>query len=1005
MSKGNTIQNTVVPSIVAFDPKLGDYIIGEQARDYGIENNTNIFNFKQHIWGSDSQYYNNKIFWVNPEGNPEAGADAVVLPAHEATKEFLKKLIAEDNALEIPEQLGFGVPAIGDGKAENYKRHIRKICDELELPPPIFYYEAVAVFHAFKDLKPEIEFSSKSILVIDIGGSTFSTCIVTSTTAKRVNSTPVGIISGENSGTKIDESLLVNWAKKNKLNKKENPESILGHMHKNSYLLQIEKMKITLSENYVNAKIEDRKNLKESFDEKSFLYQDWKKELSKEDMVLTIDDLEEVTREIASEQWIKQVQQTIIKFKQGSNKENPKLDYVVLSGGGSQLPGLINHFQKAITQEIKNRKNIIHLEQKGFAVAKGLALLSQEESPRNPCLISSSNARCLEGELYLGVRESPLDDWQYPKIKSGPKIESGSVLAGCLELPADGLIKVEVELPFAPKSTTYFGLFESKELGKETIYNSPNQKHVTSLPSGSKLLKKAIVTLVIQKNTSVNASIEINCRKPKGQMQKYEIGDFELGSAKLAEGNKFLGVDLGNTNSYITEYFEPEKPANHEYPVFTVSNKARKRCEKLELILTDLKEGGDLSLEKIIEQAKVEIVSVVYHSNKMEGSPLSKGETAKLLDANTAENMSKEEQEVTNLSAAFEWMLENYESLYDQPKLFLSTINGKILDGISRDNGKIREGDVAIQGTDDWKPPSAIHLPILVEELSNELKEKGRGRNFLQFAVDMHTKFVSIHPYSDGNGRTGRILLDAIFLNSKCPIVVVKENERNKYLNSLKASNDGQLDELIYVYCTALQSALDAIGRESYSSRIAEQDNPFLDTDNPLRAHTEAIIQAKRNEQAQLCRCFFELVEDAKLNLELTLQEQNKSFEEGQSDNEYKLHTEFEYSDDFFKELLSSSQNRPYLYVTIEVRQGKEFNAIAFAFDKDPTSKCGVSLFLGEAQPFKRYTTQPVELRKILLGQDETLITKDREDKKIERKIDFILNGTISSIALNFFPL
>jgi len=1005
MSKGNTTQNTVVPSIVAFDPNVNDYIIGEQARDYGIENKTNIFNFKQHIWGSDTQYYKNDNFWVNPEGVSTTGASAILLPAHEATKEFLKKLIVENNTLEIPEQLGFGVPAIGDGKAENYKRHIRNICDELGLPPPTFYYEAVAVFQAFKDSKPEIDFSSKSILVIDIGGSTFSTCIVTSSTAGHVNSTPVGIISGENSGTEIDKSLLVNWAKKNKLNKKGDPEDILGHMHKNSYLLQIEKLKITLSENYENAKMEDRKNLNESFDEKSFLYKDWKKELSKEGMVLTIDDLKEVTREIASEKWIKQVQKTIIKFKQESNKDNPKLDYVVLSGGGSQLPGLINHFEKDITQEIKYRKNIIHLEQRGFAVAKGLALLSQEESPRNPCLISSSNARCLEGDLYLGIRESPRDEWQYPKIKSGSKIESGSVLAGFLELPADGVIKVEVELPFAPKSTTYFGLFESKELGKETIYNSPNQKHVTSLTSGSKLLKKAIVTLVIQKNTSVNASIEINCTKPKGQMQKYEIGDFELGSAKVAQGNKFLGVDLGNTNSYITEYFEPEKSANHEYPVFTVSNKARKRCEKLELMLTDLKEGGDITLKKIMEQAKVEIVSVVYHSNKMEGSSLSKGETAKLLEENTAEYMSKDAQEVINLSAAYEWMLENYESLYDQPKLFLSTINGKILDGISRDNGKIREGDVAIQGTDDWKPPSAVHLPILVEELFNELKEKGRGRNFLQFAVDMHTKFVSIHPYSDGNGRTGRILLDAIFLNSKCPIVVVKENERNKYLNSLKASNDGQLDELIYVYCTALQSALDAIGRESYEGRIAKQDNPFLNTDNPLRAHTDAIIQATRNEQAQLCRCFFELVQDAKLNLELTLQEMNESFDACQSDNEYIMHTEFEYSDDFFKELVSSSQNRPYFYVTIEVRNGKEFNAIAFAFDKDPKSECGVSLSLGEAQPFKPYTTQPVELRKILLGQDETLITKDREDKKIEGKIDFILNRTISEIRWMFSPL
>ena len=72
----------------------------------------------------------------------------------------------------------------------------------------------------------------------------------------------------------------------------------------------------------------------------------------------------------------------------------------------------------------------------------------------------------------------------------------------------------------------------------------------------------------------------------------------------------------------------------------------------------------------------------------------------------------------------------------------------------------------------------------------------------------MHTKLVWIHPFEDGNGRTARLLLNAILLNESLPAIIVNYADKNRYISALEESDKGNIDTLVRFFVECLDEEI-----------------------------------------------------------------------------------------------------------------------------------------------------------------------------------------------------
>lgn len=115
-------------------------------------------------------------------------------------------------------------------------------------------------------------------------------------------------------------------------------------------------------------------------------------------------------------------------------------------------------------------------------------------------------------------------------------------------------------------------------------------------------------------------------------------------------------------------------------------------------------------------------------------------------------------------------------------------------------NGAYRSGsdkDIFIRGT-SYEPPEGKDIPLLMKNYWSELQRKSDllgmpeiGMSVVELAAYAHAEFESIHPFFDGNGRTGRFILNYILMkNGLYPINVMRERE-NEYFRCLEQYQSG----------------------------------------------------------------------------------------------------------------------------------------------------------------------------------------------------------------------
>ncbi|MGF7145188.1 Fic family protein [Anaerotaenia torta] len=101
--------------------------------------------------------------------------------------------------------------------------------------------------------------------------------------------------------------------------------------------------------------------------------------------------------------------------------------------------------------------------------------------------------------------------------------------------------------------------------------------------------------------------------------------------------------------------------------------------------------------------------------------------------------------------------------------------------------GQYRTIQIYISGT-EYIPPSPEEVPRLMKHLTDLLQASKRTLHPIELAAMAHRRFVDIHPFVDGNGRTARLLMNLILVNTGYGVVSIPPVLRNDYINALALS-------------------------------------------------------------------------------------------------------------------------------------------------------------------------------------------------------------------------
>ena len=209
-----------------------------------------------------------------------------------------------------------------------------------------------------------------------------------------------------------------------------------------------------------------------------------------------------------------------------------------------------------------------------------------------------------------------------------------------------------------------------------------------------------------------------------------------------------------------------------------------------------------------------------YHSNAIEGSTLTYAETyAILYNDNSFKIEGKEPREIyeaINHKEALNIVFENLQEKREFDERFIKKLNETINNNIKETSG-FRKVQVFIQGSDHI-PPEPEKVPNLMNyyiyNYNNDIEDI-----FLKIAK-YHIEFEKIHPFEDGNGRTGRLLLNYELLKNYLPPVVISKDERVKYFEFIRKNDSSGLAEWFKELSNAEEQRMQKFGYKKIGGNI-----------------------------------------------------------------------------------------------------------------------------------------------------------------------------------------
>ena len=203
------------------------------------------------------------------------------------------------------------------------------------------------------------------------------------------------------------------------------------------------------------------------------------------------------------------------------------------------------------------------------------------------------------------------------------------------------------------------------------------------------------------------------------------------------------------------------------------------RIEELRNKLKSLRPLTQTELKRLREEF---IIEGTYDSNAIEGNSLTLRETALILKEGITigEKPIKDHLEAIGHRDAFEYVISLADVNTELTERVIKDIHSLVLINDPIHKGVYRNIPVTITGA-VHTPPQPYLIPVQVPNLLAEYEEWKQSKHIIEAIAEFHLRFEGIHPYIDGNGRTGRLILNLELIKAGMLPVNIKFTDRRKY--------------------------------------------------------------------------------------------------------------------------------------------------------------------------------------------------------------------------------
>lgn len=283
----------------------------------------------------------------------------------------------------------------------------------------------------------------------------------------------------------------------------------------------------------------------------------------------------------------------------------------------------------------------------------------------------------------------------------------------------------------------------------------------------------------------------------------------KIGVSFVAFNNWWTGkaVPRAKTQAFIDEMYL-DVTGQKTVPVDQLSAKKEilnKKSSEHKNIVAEILDNPDIRDQFILK--------LTYNSNRIEGSTLSESDTAAILFDNVAlPNKSLVEQlEAKNHQTALNYLFEYIAKNKEISESFALKLHNILMNGVSPDAGLYRNHAVRIIGV-NLPTANYMKLPDLVPKVLSKAAKK--RKDIIELVANVYSGFEQIHPFSDGNGRVGRLLMNAMLLRSNFAPAIIRQEQKKLYYSYLyKSQTKNNYDQFENFLCDAVMEGFNILER------------------------------------------------------------------------------------------------------------------------------------------------------------------------------------------------
>jgi len=204
------------------------------------------------------------------------------------------------------------------------------------------------------------------------------------------------------------------------------------------------------------------------------------------------------------------------------------------------------------------------------------------------------------------------------------------------------------------------------------------------------------------------------------------------------------------------------------------------------------------------------ILDLTYHSNAIEGSRMTRKETEMAFEGKRVRGKELfEVLEAINHKNALEFLLDNIQPNLRIDQKYILKLHEIVMYNFSNKlPGKYRTGYVNLTNTEKTLP-SAQDVPLRMGKLIKNINNY--GRDSIEKIAHDHYEFEAIHPFFDGNGRVGRLIMITQLLSKGFVPAIIQIDDRYKYYMALGKADSGDYKNIVRMLCDSILKGYDLL--------------------------------------------------------------------------------------------------------------------------------------------------------------------------------------------------